>query len=62
MTEYPEECNEATTGVANMWSELLEFPDAVDGSMIGKFVSVHDGVTTTGEFGRLHCRLRTVRK
>lgn len=52
--EKREECDEATAGVAEVWSELLEFSDAIARSMVGEFASLDDGVATTGEFGTLH--------
>lgn len=49
--ENREECDEATAGVAEVWSELW---NAIARSMVGEFVSLDDGVTTMGEFGTLH--------
>lgn len=54
MPGMTEEYNEAITSVAEVWRELLKFPDAVTGSTVGALVSVDDGAVTTGEFGRLH--------
>lgn len=63
MTENHEECNEATTEVAEVWSQLSEFPEVVAGSTVGKFAPVNDGgATAMGEFGRLHCQHRIEHK
>lgn len=43
------EDGEAIADVVEVFTELSEFPDAVDGSTADEFVSVDDGVATTGE-------------
>ncbi|KAL1469821.1 hypothetical protein MTO96_040853, partial [Rhipicephalus appendiculatus] len=48
-SENSDECNEAIAGVAEVWSELSKFPEAVDGSTVDEFVSADDDVATTGE-------------
>lgn len=58
MTENHEECNE----VAEVWSQLSEFPEVVAGSTVGKFARVNGGATAMGEFGRLHCQHRIEHK
>lgn len=58
----PEVRHKVVTSVAEEWSKLSEFPDAVAGSTVGKFASVADGVTTTEESGRPHCQHRPDRK
>lgn len=38
--------NTDNTGVAEVWSELLGFRDAVSELVVGGFASVHNSVTT----------------
>lgn len=48
-SENSDECNEAIADIAEVWSELSKFPEAVDGSTVDEFVSADDDVATTGE-------------
>lgn len=60
--ENPDECsNEDIAGVAQVSSALSEFPDAVDTSTVDEFVSVDDGVATTGELENADCIAYIVR-
>ncbi|KAH6925204.1 hypothetical protein HPB50_001648 [Hyalomma asiaticum] len=49
-TPNSDDSTEGTTGVsAEVWSELVEFPGAIDGLIFDEFASAEDDVTIMGQ-------------